>query len=94
MPEYGVHYAAIKNVYHAIFLQAASITQFGKELGAFMKTLKMIRVFVSLRCQSLLMVSRNVLNWRENDLLVRVPRLAILPGGFLTMTKRISSRYS
>ena len=33
-------------------------------------------------------------NWRENDWLVSVPRLAILPGGFLTMTKRISSRYS
>ena len=72
----------------------SSIIHFGKELGAFIKTLKWIRVFVPLRWSKSAYGVKERVNWRENDWLVSIPRLAILSGGFLTMTKRISSRYS
>ena len=72
----------------------SSIILFGKELGAFMETLKLIQVFVPLRWSKSAYGVKERVNWRENDWLVSIPRLAILPGGFLTMTKRISSRYS
>ena len=59
-----------------------------------MKTLKLIRVFCTTEVSKSAYGVKERVNWRENDWLVSVPRLAILPGGFLTMTKRISSRYS